>query len=205
MGGTFDPIHRGHLRLARAGLARGLEHVDVMPARRPPHKQRPDIAGPFHRFAMAALGTAGQPGMGVSDFEISRDTPSYTIETVRHFTALGHDVTLIMGSDSLADIESWRDYQELLDRARVMVYPRLPATAEDLASHLPAWVRARVQARPSTIEILNEPADTASSSEIRERIRSGRPLEGMVPPAVEEYVRRQGLYVTGAVPGEAGD
>jgi nicotinate-nucleotide adenylyltransferase len=154
---------------------------------------------------MAALGAAGQHGLGVSDFEISRDTPSYTIETVRHFTAMGHEVTLIMGSDSLADIESWRDYRELLDRARVMVYPRQPATAKDLANHLPAWVRDRVELEVSTIEVMNEPLDTVSSSEIRERIRSGRPLEGMVPPAVEEYIRRQGLYVTGAVPGEAGD
>jgi len=205
MGGTFDPIHRGHLRLAQAGLARGLERVEMMPARRPPHKHRPDIAGPFHRFAMAALGAAGQPGLGVSDFEISRDTPSYTIETVRHFTTLGHDVTLIMGSDSLADIESWRDYRELLDRARVMVYPRRPATVDDLAAHLPAWVRERMERQPSAIEVMNEPLDEVSSSEIRERIRIGHPLDGMLPPAVEEYVLKQGLYVAGVAPGEAGD
>src|SRR5688572_19796885 len=144
MGGTFDPVHRGHLRVAEAALRRGLDRVDFVPARRPPHKQRPDMTGPFHRFAMAALATSGRPGLGVSAYEISRDVPSYTIETVRHFSDQGHAVTLIMGSDSLADIETWRECRELLDLARVLVYPRRPALPGSLEDRLPDWVRARM-------------------------------------------------------------
>jgi nicotinate-nucleotide adenylyltransferase len=201
MGGTFDPIHRGHLQVARAALSasREIDRVDFIPARQAPHKMRGPVAGPFDRFAMAALATAGDLRLGVSDFELTREHPSWTIETVRHVTAQGHDVTLIMGSDSLADFESWRESRELLERARVLVYPRRPAIGETLASRLPAWIRDLMAPPDPAITLLEEVPDDVSSSDIRSRLRAGESITGLTPSTVEEYIRKHQLY--GVMPG----
>jgi nicotinate-nucleotide adenylyltransferase len=203
MGGTFDPIHRGHLRVARAALAgaEGLDRVDFVPARQAPHKTRGPGAGPFDRFAMAALATAGDDRLGVWDFELSRDHPSWTIETVREAAGRGHEVTLIMGSDSLADLESWRESREILERARVLVYPRQPAVGEALASRLPPWIRRRMEPPGPTIAVLAKETDDVSSSDIRDRLRAGRSITGLTPSTVEEYIRKHHLYVHGDSPG----
>lgn len=201
MGGTFDPIHRGHLQVARAALAGSadLERIDFVPARRPPHKTLQPVAGPFDRFAMVALATAGEPRMGVNDVEVARDSTSYTIDTLRRITGQGHDVTLIMGSDSLADMESWRECGELLECARVLVYPRRPAVGEALVSRLPAWIRRRMEGPGATITMLGESPDDVSSSDIRDRLRAGRSIAGLTPSSVEEYIRKHHLY--GDMPG----
>ncbi|HET9480926.1 MAG TPA: nicotinate (nicotinamide) nucleotide adenylyltransferase, partial [Candidatus Polarisedimenticolia bacterium] len=143
LGGTFDPIHRGHLRVAQAAAAAGVDLVALMPVRRPPHKDRDDIAGAYHRFAMAALAAAGERKVTVSTFEVTREAPSYTIDTVRHFVGAGHQVCLIMGSDSLSEIESWRDCRTLIEMAGVIVYPRRPLVPGVLEAKLPDWLRER--------------------------------------------------------------
>ena len=194
MGGTFDPIHRGHLQVARAALGLGLERVDFVPARRPPHKRQGAVAGPFDRFAMAALATVNEPSLRVCDFELARDAASYTIETVRHFDDQGHEVTLIMGSDSLADLENWRACRELVERARVLAYPRRPAVGEALVAQLPDWIRERLGPVGARIALIEEAPDDVSSSEIRDRLQAGREITGLTPPAVEEYIHKHHVY-----------
>lgn len=200
MGGTFDPVHAGHIAVATAALGCGLDRLEFVPARRPPHKDRPDIADPFHRFAMLALATAGEPRLGVSPWELSREGPSWTIETVRHFSACGHSVALILGTDSLAEIESWREYREILALAGVIAYPRRPVTMEALLDRLPAALAARVRPaggiapRAGELLCLSAPERDVSSTEIRRRLASGETVAGMLPAGVEAYIRKHQIY-----------
>ena len=191
LGGTFDPIHRGHVEVAVAALATGLDRVVFVPARKSPHKDRNDIIDPFHRFALAALATAGQEKIGVSSFEVLREGPSYTIDTVRHFTAAGNGVTLVMGTDSLAEVETWRQGHELLDTVDVIAYPRRPFVGPHLQNRLPSWVTDRVGRSIKVLEA--EPADV-SSTEIRQRLAAGQSIRDLVPEQVEEYILKNSLY-----------
>ena len=197
LGGTFDPIHHGHMAVARSAAACGMDRVLLVPARRPPHKEREGIMDPFHRFAMVALATTSDERLGVSPFELARAETSYTIETVRHFLGAGHQVTLIMGSDSLVELESWRECRALLDLAGVLAYPRMPYLPDDLPQRLPAWIRSRLDPgwdAAGAIRILNGSPVDASSTEIRDRLTAGKPVTGLVPAATEEYIRKHGLY-----------
>ena len=121
--------------------------------------------------------------MSLSSVELLRDGPSYTIDTVRHFTASDNRVTLIMGTDSLAEIETWRQGRELLDMADVIAYPRRPFTDTQLMTGLPGWVSDRVG---KTITILEETPADISSTEIRMRVTTGKPILDLVPEEVEE-------------------
>lgn len=194
MGGTFDPIHCGHVRVARAARDRGLERVLIVPAGRPPHKDREDIVNPFHRFALAALATFGETGLGVSAFEVSRDLPSYSIDTVSHYVGQGHEVSLIMGTDSLLEIETWRSCRELLDAAAILAYPRPPDTGDALENRLPGWVREHM--RSGRVVRLDGPVDETSSTQIRRLLAEKRSIRGLVPEAVEAYIRDNSLYTS---------
>jgi len=201
LGGTFDPIHTGHIRVARAALAAGLSRVVLVPARQAPHKSGLSTTDPFHRFALAALAAVGETSVGVSSYEVLREEPSYTINTVRYFRDRGAQVALIMGTDSLVEVETWRDCRELLDTAAILAYPRRPFLGDTVAPKLPDWIRGRLAAdgagRPGTVQILAGPPDDVSSTLIRDRIRRSEPLDGLLTPAVEEYVRKNGLYAGG--------
>lgn len=195
LGGTFDPVHLGHMGVARAAAASGLDAVTLVPARHPPHKEREDIAGPFHRYAMTALATAGEPRLRVSAFEVSRDAPSYTIDTARHFSGKGHEVSLIMGSDSLAELTSWRECHELLQLCRVTVYPRRPLHRREVEERLPAWITEH--GRAGRIRWLESQPVDVSSTEIRRRLRSGEAVTGLLPDPVAEYIMKHRLYLDG--------
>jgi nicotinate-nucleotide adenylyltransferase len=195
MGGTFDPVHNGHLQVARAAAPYGLDRVALVPARRPPHKDRDDMADPYHRFAMAALAAAGDDRICVSSHEVARDGPSYTIDTVRHFAGRGHDVTLILGSDSLAELETWRECRALLDLARLLVYPRRPYLGDPLESRLPGWIRDRRSAG-AILWLDGEPVET-SSTQVRALLRAGGSAQALVPQPVERYILKHRLYTGG--------
>lgn len=195
MGGSFDPVHNAHLKVARAAADRGLDQVVLAPARRPPHKNRPDMADPFHRFAMTALATAEDATLCVTPIELYREGPSYTIDTVKHFKKAGHQVVLIMGSDSLAEIETWRDCHELLDLASVMVYPRLPLVGDHYEGKLPEWIRAKRDAG-LIVDLEHEP-DTTSSTAVRALLRSRGTAPGLIPESVERYIIKHRIYAGG--------
>jgi len=184
LGGTFDPPHRGHVAVGLAALRAGLDRVALVPARRPPHKDPVGITAPFHRFAMAALAVDGEERLVVSAFEVMREGPSYTIETVEHYLAAGHEVTLIMGADSLAEIETWKEADRLASLARIAVYPRAGVDPE-LAAGTPG---------AAGLLRLEGPAVDVSSTDVRRRAGAGEPLEGLVPAAVARYIHKHRLY-----------
>ncbi len=149
---------------------------------------------------MVALASSGEAGMSLSPWEVSRQGPSYTIDTVRRFVSAGHDVTLVMGTDSLVELETWRECRALLDLAGVIAYPRRPVLSEDVPHRVSEWIRPLMVASKEplagagTIFCMEEEADDVSSSRIRDLLRAGRPVRGLIPPAAEEYIRKHGLY-----------
>jgi nicotinate-nucleotide adenylyltransferase len=182
LGGTFDPIHLGHLRAAEAVReALGLERVLFVPAAEPPHRPEP-VASRLDRFAMVALATASHPDFVVSDLELRREGPSYSVDTLEALAArTGGPLVLILGSDALADLPGWHRVERVLELARIAVLerPGRPSRAE-----APTWQVERVAA----------PLLEVSSSEVRERLRSGRGVRYLVPDAVADYIAKRELY-----------
>lgn len=207
LGGTFDPIHVGHLDVAHAAQrALGLERVLLMPANVPPHRPPPHASAP-HRFAMAALAAAGDPGLAVFDLEMLSDEPSFTSSTLERLSARGmdtRDIYLITGADAFKDIASWKDYPALLDRCDFAVVSRpacavssLPGLLSTLANRMVSPGAAEGRDRRSIV-LIDAPTAPVSSTEVRRRLAAGEPVSGMVPDAVAEHIRKHGLYTQGS-------
>lgn len=191
-GGTFDPIHLGHLRTAHAAREEvAARQVLLIPAAQSPHKQNAFPTSAEHRLAMIQLAIAGDPALAVSDIEIHRAPPSYTIDTV---TTLAQqdprsELILLMGADQLPRLHSWYKVQELLEIISVAVLQR-PGHAADLTDVVQT-LGPRLAQR---IKLLNTPLVDISATDIRGRIASGEPFGDLVPPAVEAYIREHQLY-----------
>ncbi|TMQ59477.1 MAG: nicotinate-nucleotide adenylyltransferase [Candidatus Eisenbacteria bacterium] len=186
-GGTFDPVHHGHLIMAQEAVARlGLDRMLFVAAGRPYHKRAPDLADVKHRVAMLRLATRGNPVFEVSRLEADQAGPTYTVvtlETLRR--TIRGELYFLMGQDSLEEFARWRMPERILKLARLVVVPRGEG---DLAS-LPAAIRRRVvYVKPPRIGI--------SSSEIRRRLKRGLPVRYWTPDLVLSYVTRHGLYGT---------
>jgi nicotinate-nucleotide adenylyltransferase len=186
MGGTFDPIHLGHLRAAEnAREELGLDRVLFVPAARPPH--RPDrLASPLDRFAMVALATFDHPAFVASDLELRRDGPSYTVDTLRALRGeRPHDeLFLIVGSDTFPEMASWREPEALLALCTVAVVAR---PGDDAAA-------GPADPPPPNAVSLSGPGLPISASAIRERVREGRSVRYLVPEGVADYIQKRGLY-----------
>jgi nicotinate-nucleotide adenylyltransferase len=206
LGGTFDPIHRGHLDVARAcQAALRLDRVWIVPAHVPPHRGEPS-ASPYHRFAMAALAVASEPETGwlqVCDIELAEEGPSFTALTlrrVRHSEGDRSQIFFLTGADAFAEIATWREYPGILELAHFVVVSRPGWPVGMLRDRLPALAGRMVAALPNDVpaqpSILLVDAATAdvSSTEVRRRLATGQPLEGRVPAAVERHANRHGLY-----------
>ncbi len=204
LGGTFDPIHNGHLDVARAArTALGLRELWLVPARRPPHRINPH-ASAAHRFAMIALALADEPGMMVSDLEMDTTGPSYTIETLDRLEERGvegRDVCFVIGADAFAEITSWKGYPQLLDRCHFAVVSRPGLPVSELRTALPS-LAPRMREVPGAIGpapaiyLLDAPTAAVSSTEVRRAIADGRSIAALVPAAVAAYIARHGLYRT---------
>ncbi|HSL24389.1 MAG TPA: nicotinate-nucleotide adenylyltransferase [Vicinamibacterales bacterium] len=207
LGGTFDPIHRGHLDVARAARdALRLEEVWLVPSHIPPHRAAPPGASPFHRFAMVALAAAesGAEWLRACDLELSHEGPSYTTTTLRRVEESGHErsqIFFLTGADAFAEIATWRDYPGILDRAHFVIVSRPGWPVTSLRGRLPALAARMIEPGPNggvppqpSILLLDAKTADISSTEIRERLASGRPLDGHVPDAVERHAVRHGLY-----------
>jgi nicotinate-nucleotide adenylyltransferase len=201
-GGTFDPIHNGHLDVARAARgALGLSEVWVVPARLPPHRSLP-VASAVHRFAMAALAIVDDDGLVLSDLEMDTDGPSYTTHTLDRLTERGVDtrvLCLITGADAFLDIRSWKDYPQLLNRCHFAVVSRPGTSALTLPSALPDLAGRMEPATPvlpprPRILLVDAPTAPVSSTDVRRARAAGQSLAGLVPPAVAAYIDRHALY-----------
>jgi len=211
LGGTFDPVHLGHLDVAEAArLALALDEVRLVPARVPPHRTTGAQASAEDRLAMVRLAIEGQPHLVASDLELRAPGPSYTATTLR---ALGREgwrpaqLFFITGADAFAEIATWRDYPALLDLAHFAVVSRPGLPAAELPGRLPALAPrmveapaaggARVPAGGATaIFLIHAATRDVSSTEIRDRAGAGAPLADLVPPRVADYIRRHGLYTS---------
>ena len=184
-GGTFDPIHNAHCELARtAQTAAGLDKVLFVVSARPPHKGGETHADAEDRYALVCAAVADIPGAEASRFEMERNGPSYTVDTLRAVGEAypGAALFLIAGYDALLDLPKWRDMEGILRRARLLVAPRpgpmLPPSPM-LEGHY---------------DLLPFPETDLSSTEMRERIRMGAPLDGLAPPAVVRLIAEKGMY-----------
>lgn len=206
LGGTFDPIHRGHLDLGLAAQqALALGHLFLIPSSTPPHRE-PPIASGYHRFAMAAMAAAGRSGWSVSDLELQSASTSYTTTTLQTFLDGGYsaaDLFFVIGADAFADITTWMDYPRILDRANFAVVSRPGAPVRDLAARLPALAprmsTAPIEA-PATPEpmiiLIDAPTADVSSTAIRRRRLAGESIAGLVDSRVQQHIEQHGLYST---------
>lgn len=211
LGGTFDPIHLGHLAAADAAAAvLGLDQVMVVPSHRPPHRQTEPRASAFHRFAMVALALADRPRLVASDVELLAASRSYTSVTLRRLHESSFDALqlfFITGADAFEEIETWKDYPAILELAHFVVVSRPGHPVGGLLDLLPALgsrmtmvsgvedARATcADARGTRIWLVDARTPEVSSTSIRRRAAAGEPLEGFVPAAVEDYIHRHSLY-----------
>jgi nicotinate-nucleotide adenylyltransferase len=191
LGGTFDPIHHGHLAIAEeAREALGLERVTFMPASTPPHKPGRPVTSPEHRLAMVRLAVAGNPAFEVSELEVARGGTSYTVDTLEALRAGGlADPWLILSSEALADLPTWREPVRILGLARIAVVPR--GGFDPLG---PAWVDAHFPGAASRVRFLAGPLLPISGSVVRRRAAAGRSVRYLVPDAVAAYISQHRLY-----------
>ena len=188
-GGTFDPIHLGHLRAAENALEYlELDRVAFIPAGTPPHRAEPS-SSPLDRFAMTALATAGHPRFAASDVELRRDGPSYTVDTVAGLRKESPEaeVFVIVGSDTFPEMATWKEHERLMALCTVAVVARPGeerAVGDRPAAGGPAPRVARVEG----------PGLDISASAIRGRVRERKSIRYLVPDAVADYIAKRALY-----------
>ncbi|HYT68423.1 MAG TPA: nicotinate-nucleotide adenylyltransferase [Vicinamibacterales bacterium] len=208
LGGTLDPIHCGHMAAAVAARdAFDLSGVLVLPSSVPPHRPVQPLASAFHRFAMASLAVSGVERFAASDDELRSDGPSYTADTLERQHARGvrpSQIFFITGADAFADIATWRRYPEVLDLANFVVVSRPGHPIDELPSRLPSLASRMRSASTKQdrgaplIYLLQAPTPDVSSTAVRERLRRGESICGLVPPLVEKHIHQHGLYSAAA-------
>ncbi len=204
IGGTFDPIHCGHVAVARESQRTlGLDQIRLIPSSQPPHRTDQPRAGRYHRFAMAVLAGSSQRTWKVSDSELERPGPSYTFDTL---IGIAHDgyhpsqIFFLLGSDAFAEIATWSRYPAVLDLAHFVVVSRPGLTLSSLRSRVPELasrmiVPADLDARETTrVILLDATTPDVSSTDIRARVHAGRSIDGLVPEGVAHYIATQDLY-----------
>lgn len=200
LGGTFDPIHLGHLAIARhARDILALELVLIVPAGRPPHKRDRVVTDASHRLAMIERAIADDPTLAVSRVEIDRPGPSYAADTIailaadRRLVAEGAELVFILSSEAVAALPTWHEPDRLLAACRLAVVPRGETPVPSAA-----WLDRHFPGRADRFIALDGPDLPVSASQIRVLAASGGSLDGLVPPAVADYIADHRLY-TGAV------
>jgi nicotinate-nucleotide adenylyltransferase len=193
-GGSFDPIHRGHLDPVRAAKRElGLDRVIYLPTARPPHKPGRALAPALARYAMVELALLDEEGLEASSHELTLDRPAYTIETLEHFRRLlpPAELFLLIGGDSFADLHHWVRFREIPEAARLVVLTR------------PGWELASSRLHPEVAALaadgrallLAQPPVDVSSTRLRESLAAGLPLPvGAVPDLVVRYLHKYNLY-----------
>ncbi len=204
LGGTFDPIHWGHLDLADVAVSElKLTRLFVITSNVPPHRPQP-LASSYHRFAMVALAILDRPDWRAADLELRHDAPSFTSRTLDLFHERGYlssELFFVIGADAFAEIGSWRDYPKILDAAHFAVVSRPGFSVEELPRRLPRL--ADRMARPPIDEVaqidpliilIDAPTADVSSTAIREKLAGGESVAGLVPANVQQHIEHHGLY-----------
>ena len=191
LGGSFNPIHYGHLLLADDVLdALGLDRVLFVPAALPPHKPSSQLAPADDRYAMVQLAVAGHPKFVVSDLELRRAGPSYTVDTLEALCIPREELFLIVGSETFLDMLTWRTPRRVARLAQIVVVPRV-GSAFDPDSAAARKVVHEIGQEPLVVRAISLPI---SASDLRHRVRERRSLAYRVPEAVDAYIQAKRLY-----------
>lgn len=228
MGGTFDPIHLGHLRAAEEiYLAFGLDRIIFVPAARPPHKDAGDVAAPIHRYEMVSLATVFTPYFTVSPIELNRPGTSYSVDTIRELLRLyGKETQLyfIMGVDAFLELSDWKEARELLRLTQVIVTARPGWRLDEVERTLtppqqaalghPTFKYLRISEVgpelaqgapvPGVVLLVEVVSLDISSREIRQLVEEGRSVRFLVPDTVAAYMQKNRLYQKRATPPGGG-
>ena len=191
IGGSFNPIHCGHVALARAALESGrVERVLFLPTGNPPHKKE-GLADKFDRLRMVELAVEHEAGMAVCREEIDRDGVIYTVDTLAALKRKMPDCTLtyLIGADTLRALGTWRRVETVIERCKFLVMMREGETREEVIRLAGLWTQ-----RGAQIDFLDARKMDISSTQIREQIQKGLPFERLVPQAVADYIHEHGLY-----------
>ncbi len=211
LGGTFDPLHLGHMRAAEvAREAVSLDKVVFVPAASPPHKTEETIAGAHHRTRMVELALRGEAHFELSMIEVERRGPSYTIDTLTELSEGQPDASwfFITGTDAFVEIRTWHRWEELLGGYSFVVHERPGCSIKRVAGAIPEALRdqvaelpiLRTRANGPLILLLRGTMLDVSSTEIRRAVQKGRTIRFLVPEVVEEYLRDHRLYEQGKKP-----
>ncbi|MEJ4043126.1 nicotinate-nucleotide adenylyltransferase [Erwinia sp. SLM-02] len=204
-GGTFDPIHYGHLKPVEALAARvGLQNVTLLPNNVPPHRPQPE-ASPAQRIEMVRLAIAGNPLFSLDLREMRRDTPSFTVDTLdelRQERGPDQPLAFIIGQDSLLSLHKWHRWQDLLSLCHLLVLRR-PGYSQTMDTpEQQHWLEQHLTDRPEELHqkpaghilLADTPLVSISATEIRERLHQGRSDADLLPSSVSEFIMREGLY-----------
>jgi len=206
LGGTFDPIHFGHLDIAAAARdLLALDRIGFIPTHDPPHRPNDPHASAFHRFALVSLAIAGHADCVALDLELRREGPSYTIDTLRALHAEGwrpSQLFFIIGTDAFAEIATWRSFPSVLDAAHFVVLTR-PGTSLDAAIARTPELRPRVRLEPPTDEngptaviLMEARTRDISSTTVRARLSAGQRVDDLLPAPVAHHIEKHHLYGT---------
>lgn len=193
MGGTFDPIHHGHLVIANEVLSLfELDKIIFIPTGMPPHKIVKGLTSPYHRYMMTQFATMTNPDFDVSDIETKKSTMSYTIDTLRELISgrEGDKFYFITGTDAVLDLPSWKNTEEILSLCTFIAVNRPGYVVEGLADK----IKSITDKYGGEIFITKAPQLHISSTDIRNRIASNRPVKYLLPEMVEQYILKNGLY-----------
>ena len=210
VGGTFDPVHMGHMDLADAAHgALGLTGMVLVTSNVPPHRPQP-VTSAYHRFAMVAFAVQERPDWRAADLELRYDAPSFTSRTLGRFHDRGFqpiELFFVIGADAFFEIESWRDYPNILEAAHFVVISRPRVPVREVPERLP-HLSSRIVTRPldvlssqiPLIILIDVPTADVSSTAIRDRRAAGESIAGLVLPRVQQHIEQHGLY-TSMTPG----
>jgi len=208
LGGSFNPIHYGHLLLADEVLEQlRLDRVLFVPAGLPPHKPAAALAPAEDRYTMVKLATADHPRFAVSDLELRRPGPSYTVDTLETLAATGDELFLLVGSETFLDVLSWRAPRRIAELARLVVVPRAGSAFDPEGAAAQKVLRAIGVSRFARADgggiadgvlIVHATSLALSASDLRRRAREGRSLAYRLPPAVVQYIGSRRLYGSAA-------